>query len=73
MIGGRSVYKEIMRSVETYDSEDKKWRSISPFPVPIMLASGISIRDQLFVVGGVTGTLEYPKAVREIYIYNDSR
>lgn len=36
-----------------------------------MLASGISIGNRLYVVGGVTGQVQKPQALKDIYVFND--
>lgn len=69
VIGGRDRWGKIIRDVETLNcrkrqssqsSDESQWKKRTMFPIPIMLASGISISDRLFVVGGVTGTVEKP-------------
>ena len=53
------------------DASKQEWGKMCSFPVPIMLGSGISINGRLFITGGVTGTLEKPRALSTIFTYND--
>lgn len=69
VIGGRNSNNKIVNDV--YALEKSQWVKKSVFPVPIMLSSAIVVNDQLFMVGGVTGTQASPRVTSEIYKYNE--
>lgn len=43
---------------ERWDGKSERWEAISPMPTPRFAASAVSIRDQLWVMGGVAATPE---------------
>ena len=80
VIGGRDKFGNISKSVEGYklsgssssSSSSGFWKQKTPLPLPIMLGAGISMGGNLFVIGGITGSVDKPEVLDKIYVFNES-
>lgn len=48
-----------------------KWIKRVKFPVPIMLATGISMQGKLFIVGGVTGSAKKLQPISDVFVLDE--
>ena len=70
-IGGKDADGNILKSVQRYSKSKSKWVDMEDLPIPIMLGSSVSVEESLFVIGGTTGTISNPKALKRIYRFDE--
>uniref|UniRef100_A0A8C9GWX0 Kelch protein n=1 Tax=Piliocolobus tephrosceles TaxID=591936 RepID=A0A8C9GWX0_9PRIM len=70
VLGGEGNEKNILKSVEYYDSTINSWRSLPPLNCVRHSASAIIYQDTIFIIGGKDGIGNYGKVHKSVETLN---
>ena len=65
LIGGRGI-----KPVEVFDPKTKTWQQKAPTPFEMHHFQAITYKEEIYVVGGMTGNYPHEKPLEHVYIYN---
>lgn len=68
LLGGRG-----MRSVNEYDPKKDTWTTLSAPPIEMSHFQAVSYKDEIYVLGALTGAFPHEKPIPDIYIFNPIR
>ncbi|HEX9975232.1 MAG TPA: kelch repeat-containing protein, partial [bacterium] len=71
VIGGRND-RQILNSVEYYDSDAGQWKEFAPLGYPRWGASAVVYKDILFVINGITNKSIIPTPVDSIEFWDEA-
>ncbi len=68
LLGGRGI-----KPVEEYDPETKTWTKLAPSPIEIHHFQAITLKNEIFVLGALTGKYPHETPLEKILIFNPKK
>lgn len=68
LLGGRGI-----KPVEEYNPETKTWKSLAPTPIEMHHFQAVTYKDEIYVMGALTGKYPHETPIEKIYIFNPKK